>query len=230
MKWLNDIWTADLIRAFEPLTLETRGRDAIRERWSESPADKKEWLAAILKAGRLNTICAPAFIVPILSPEACQHIVERSARYRWEENDIEQPRFRIPEVVLREQDPQFEQEVKVALFAALAPFTIAIWGRLPDYYASLQLTKYNPRDRDGGNYHIDASSDYTAVIALNDDFTGGGTTLVDGLLGEITLPPVPVGYALIFDGKRTLHKGLTVTEGDRRLLTVWASNDKDKVW
>jgi predicted 2-oxoglutarate/Fe(II)-dependent dioxygenase YbiX len=230
MKWLHDIWSADRIAAFQPITLETKGRDAIRDRWSEVAPEHQGFMADLLVAGRLKTLCLPAFVVPVLSEEACAYLVQKSERYSWEENEQELPRFRIPEVVLREQDPQLEQELKVALFAALAPVTASIWGRLPDSYSSLQLTRYNPRGRDGGAYHIDATSDYTAVIALNDDFTGGGTTIVDGLLGETTIPPVPKGFALIFDGKKTLHKGLAVTSGDRLLLTVWAQNDKNKVW
>lgn len=34
-------------------------------------------------------------------------------------------------------------------------------------------------------------ADYTAVIALNDDFEGRGMAVVDGLLCEWTLLPVP---------------------------------------
>jgi len=230
LKWLHDIWSADRIAAFQPITLETKGRDAIRERWSELDPEHQGFMADLLVAGRLKTLCAAAFVIPVLSEEACAFLVQSSDAYAWEENEQEQPAFRIPEVVLREQDPQLEQELKVALFAALAPVTVSVWGRLPDSYSSLQLTRYNPRDRDGGAYHIDAASDYTAVIALNDDFTGGGTAICDGLLGEIIIPPVPKGFALIFDGKKTLHKGLAVTSGDRRLLTVWALNDKNNIW
>jgi hypothetical protein len=232
MKWLHESWTAERGKAlsvlFEANT--TRSRDAITAAWQSIPDEHRAWLGDTLKQNRLPLSCVAAFMVPVLSEEACKHIVEKGETCIWEEHEDEEPEYRMPEVVLAHADPVFDAQVKRALYAGLGPWLLGIWGRLPSRYTSVQLTRYSEADdRTQGGYHIDRDSDYTAVIALNDDFAGGGTTLVDGLLGEIHLPPVPVGWALVFDGKRTLHKGRHVTAGTRRLLTVWADN-QDGIW
>ena len=225
MKWLNQAWTEDRLAAFADLITEQGGRAAIRERWKEIPDEDRAWLSDFIQAGRLPTSCTPVFALPVFSPEACAYLIERTKALHWSENEDEEEAYRMPELVLGHTDRALDEEVKRALFAGLAPWLIGIWGRLPSTYASVQMTRYNPAEREGGNYHIDNDADYTAVIALNGDFEGGGTAIVDGLVGELPMPPLPPGFALIFDGKRTLHKGLPVTAGTRYLLTVWAAND-----
>ncbi len=225
MKWLNDIWTAERLHAFTPLLTNPTDRQSLADKWKMIPEDDRDWLCRSIEAARIPTICAPAFVLPVLSSQACQELIQRSHAYDWTENEDEAEAYRMPEVVLQHVDPACDGEVKRAMFAGLAPWLIGIWGRLPDTYASVQLARYSPDERQQGNYHIDDDADYTAVIALNNDFQGGGTAIVDGMVGEWTIPPVPPGFALVFDGKRTLHKGLPVTQGTRYLLTVWAEND-----
>lgn len=227
MRWLNDEWNEERARAFLPVITERKGRIATRNRFEQISTEVKSWALETVVNNRVPLIAAQAWILPVLSLEACDYLVEETQWLDWQPNEEEEHDYQIPEIVLSEQAPMLDQQVKDALFAGLAPWIATIYGRLPTRYASVQMTRYQPENTSKGHYHIDQDADYTAVVALNDDFVGGGTAFCDGLLGEFEVPPVPKGYALVFGGRTTLHKGLPVLEGTRRLLTVWANNDGD---
>ena len=64
--------------------------------------------------------------------------------------------------------------------------------------------------------HVDGS-DFSFVIALNDDFSGGGTKFVNGVVKK-----PQVGGAVGFCGQ-TKHQGLKVTSGTRYILAGFLS-------
>jgi hypothetical protein len=227
--WLAPCWTPERVEAFRPVILaQPKGRDAINAAWQAVPAEHRDWAAITLAEGRLPTLAAPAFVVPVLSPQACTAIVEKSRDWQFEVNEAERPAYQMDEAVIGYHDPEFDRFIKGNLADALAPWIMAIWGRLPSRWVSLQLASYSPTSTAESGYHIDDDSDVTAVLALNDDFAGGGLAIRDGLLGECTLPPLPKGYAVLFDGRRTIHRGLPVSEGRRVIMTAWSNSDGDR--
>lgn len=211
------------------LTKATNGGDyhEIQQTWKDLPQQTQDWLLGTLLNGKIQMISGNAFILPVFSPAACEWILQRAKDYDYVENiEGELEEYRIPEVVLSETDPLFFKHVGLALSNFLSPWFSMIWSAQPNVINSVQLAKYNPAERDKGNWHIDRDSDFTAVISLNPGgFTGGGTELADGPYNTVTIPPLPQGWALVFDGKRTYHQGLPVESGDRDLLVIWAEKD-----
>ena len=74
------------------------------------------------------------------------------------------------------------------------------------------LIKYNYKDQKGLEYHEDGS-EFSFIIKLNNDFSGGGTTFK---YKNIT-PEMNEGDCLIFSGQNT-HKGNNITSGTRYIL------------
>ena len=226
--WSHQDWIPHYESATQ-LSMATQEDDynGIQACWKTIPLETREWMLGTLLNGRIQMVTSNAFVVPVLSPAACEWILQRSKGYDFTENvEGELEDYRIPEAVLQEVDPKFYQHVGLALTNFLSPWFAMIWSAQPNKINSIQLAKYNPRERAGGNWHIDRDSDFTAVISLNpNSFVGGGTELADGPFNTVTIPPIPQGFALVFDGKRTPHQGLPVAEGDRDLLVVWAEKD-----
>ncbi|WP_198351268.1 2OG-Fe(II) oxygenase family protein [Flavisphingomonas formosensis] len=227
--WLHPEWTRERAYDFAPLVeAAANGREALQTAYEAIPLASREWAIRILADGRVPLLTTAAFTVPVMSPEACADLVTRSQCYDWKENDIEEAPYRIPESILAKVDPDANEIVNKLLRVALAPWFLLIWGKLPSRITSIQMAKYNPADRAGGNWHSDRDSNFTAVISLSpESFSGGGTELRDGLLSTVTVPPLPAGHALVFDGRRISHQGLPVTEGDRHLLVIWSNDDPE---
>jgi tetratricopeptide (TPR) repeat protein len=70
--------------------------------------------------------------------------------------------------------------------------------------------------------HVDEST-HSLVVALNDDYEGGGTYFFDG---NIVLRP-PKGSIISFRGDTLLHGGLAVTRDVRYILAVFMYYDVD---
>ncbi|KAG7369572.1 hypothetical protein IV203_027318 [Nitzschia inconspicua] len=70
--------------------------------------------------------------------------------------------------------------------------------------------------------HYDEST-HSCVVALNDEFDGGGTYVYD--LDEIVTPPT--GGMVSFRGNKTLHGGSPVTSGIRYILAIFLYLDND---
>jgi hypothetical protein len=73
------------------------------------------------------------------------------------------------------------------------------------------IAKYSRNGQRSLEKHVDGS-DFSFVIALNDDFTGGGTKFQTGFVGKPS-----VGSAVGFCGQ-TKHQGLGVNSGTRYIL------------
>lgn len=70
------------------------------------------------------------------------------------------------------------------------------------------------------DYHVDLD-DFSFVIPLNDDFTGGGTSFIHTGV-NITKDKIGIGDALLFCG-RNRHAGLEVLAGTRYILAGFLS-------
>jgi hypothetical protein len=163
------------------------------------------------------------FSMPFLSPEFCAGLVKESTAMTFEVNEAEEPDFRIPEVVLKHTCLQLHASLSVLFDDAMLPVAELLYGLDPKVIRSIQLAKYKPTEVGYGNWHHDFDSDFTVVVALSDDHTGGGTEIKGhGFSPCVEVPQLPIGHALIFPGKIFLHRGMPVTEGERNLLVFWS--------
>lgn len=233
MNYLNPCWTQERLDAFWTVAqaqFAGRGRKGIIEAFEGMPADIRDWARATAIQGRIHTVAAPAFVLPILSHEGCDAILAQADSYTWKENEEEEHEYQMKEAVIAHLDPEFDKMLKSVLIEGAMPWVLMTRGRLPRDFSSLQLAQYSADDRAHGSLHIDRDSNYTCVISLNPEaFEGGGTVIIDSLIGHYTMPPLPKGYGLFFDGSTTLHAGLPVTKGTRKILTAWC-HTKDDNW
>lgn len=178
------------------------------------------------------------YAAPILNPDYCQELllIADAFREEYKPNEVEQRPYQIPELVL-DRYPQLTStynELHNIGRAVLWPLFGLINCKMPNHFTTIQLAKYNPMDTPGGNWHHDEASEYTATISLDPSrYEGGGTRLrpEGALRPPIFVPPLPAGYALLFNGRQILHEGVPVTKGDRDLLVYWmVDNDNLERW
>ncbi len=81
------------------------------------------------------------------------------------------------------------------------------------YLREIFVVKYDMKGQKNLEYHTDGS-EFSFVIALNDDFKGGGTTFKHSQK-NINLN---IGDCLLFSGQNE-HKGNEITSGTRYILT-----------
>lgn len=223
---LHPDWTPDRLDAFATVVRAPTGdRQATITAFQALDQPHKDWMAETVLQGAVSLAGGNAYIVPVLSAQMCDDLLAWSDGSEWAENEGEEAPYRMEEIVIAHHDAEYDEWVKTILLYGLAPYLACVWGKLPDAFNSVQFTRYAADLRSGGAFHVDLTSKYTAVIALNDDFEGGGTRLCSGVFGSVLVPPAPKGWALLFKGRDTFHKGETVTKGTRKLLTVWADDD-----
>lgn len=223
---LHPEWTKDRAKAFETVVRSPYGdRQELIQAYSAIPAVHQQWMAETVLRGCVPLVGGNAYIVPVFSEGFCRQITQWADDRVWAENEGELPDYRMEEIVVAHHDEDYDQYLKTVLMYGLAPFLACIYGKVPDAWNSVQLTRYSAANRQGGAYHVDATSKYTAVIALNTgEFDGGGTTMWNGVFAEQHVPALPTGCALIFRGREIFHKGAPVTRGTRKLLTIWADD------
>jgi len=85
--------------------------------------------------------------------------------------------------------------------------------------ASIQIAKYNTKDKQKGAWHHDQSVRHQRWWCRSTPTADkGGATEVHN---HGVLNPLPTGHALIFPSFTNLHRGLPVESGDRYLLVFW---------
>lgn len=224
---LHPEWTRDRVAAFATVVKVPVGdRTAAIEAFGALSETDREWMAQTVLDGVVSLAGGNAYMVPVLSEAMCDDLVAWGDRRAWSENDAEEADYRMEEIVIAHHDADYDEYVKTVLMFGLAPFFSCVFGKIPDEFNSVQFTRYDDK-RAGGGYHVDATSKYTAVISLNDDFEGGGTRMASGVFGTVPVPPLPKGWALIFRGREILHRGEPITKGTRKLLTIW-TDDNDR--
>ena len=194
--------------------------DALQLYFDKHPAclGAMNWLLQF----RVSECMPTAYAVPYLHPEFCKQLMLEVHDKDFEPNVYEDAAYQIDELVTEHEVPELHQILQAVFDIAMRPVLMCLHMQEPAEIRSIQFAKYNPQGVSHGNWHHDQDSDQTVVVALNTgEFTGGGTELALDMFNCIEVPPLPVGHALIFLGKTTLHRGLYVPEGDRMLLVHW---------
>lgn len=161
---------------------------------------------------------------PLLHPDYCADLCKQQDSMQHAVNEEEEGPFQIPEVFLKAELPALYHSLGQLFRHAVVPMSQIVFRMKPVDLGSAQFAKYTPENTANGNWHFDRDSDVTAVVALSTEHTGGGTSAVPaGVERPVYVPQLPVGHAMFFLGRTTLHKGEQVEAGERRLLVFWSS-------
>lgn len=186
------------------------------------------WAMTTLSQNHIVCCGGTVYMVPLLDPGFCAGLVEQAeslaANGGWRRNDCELAPYQIPEIVVKDRD-QAMHDMLAALIKYMNIWHALICQAAPRVVGSIQFTKYTSGDCPAGSWHHDIDSDFTATVSLAPHlFDGGGTDLRISPTRSIHVPPLPAGYALLFNGQKVHHRGAQVTTGSRYLLTYWLSS------
>lgn len=170
-------------------------------------------------------IWAPGvYSMPYLSPALCNGLRLRCDELGYEPNADEEPEAQINECVLSERDPELFTQLNGAWISVMPSIANLLLQLEVKSCLSIQGAVYSPDGTAGTAWHQDIDSEFTAVVALSDpkSFVGGGTDVYRAMETH-RVPPLPVGHAMIFAGRTTLHRGVEVEAGKRHLLVHWCN-------
>lgn len=163
------------------------------------------------------------YSIPFLHPDYCDALLTEVAAMSFEVNPDENAEVQIPEITLADNCPALHSCLHGLFNNVVNPLTRVLYQLEQTKMSSIQFAQYRPDNTAHGNWHHDRDSDITLVVALSDFHKGGGTLVKPQGLGEpFEVPQLSVGHAMLFQGSRTLHKGLPVLEGARNLLVFWS--------
>lgn len=227
--WINqDIANlVELVETFECPPSPEEFISLLKERPDLS--DSYHWALEMLKASSIQCMGGMIYSIPLLDPQVCSNLIAHGEHLAkdggWARNPCEPEEFQIPEIVLAKRSPA-TFKVLEGLIRYINVFHAILYQRVPQSVSSIQFTKYTPETTNQGNWHHDLDSDFTVVVSLNPElFEGGGTEVIADPMRTITIPPLPAGHALIFNGKMIRHRGMEVTKGSRYLLTYWLNSE-----
>lgn len=174
-------------------------------------------------AGGFRQFTSGVYSIPFLHPAYCEKLLDEIAAMSFEVNPDEAAEVQIPEITLSDNCPALHSCLHGLFNNVVNPLTRVLYQLEQTKMTSIQFAQYRPDNTAHGNWHHDRDSDITLVVALSDFHEGGGTMVKPQGLGEpFVVPQLPQGHAMLFQGSRTLHKGLPVTEGARNLLVFWS--------
>lgn len=163
------------------------------------------------------------YSIPFLHPGYCEKLLTEIAAMSFAVNPDEAAEVQIPEITLGDNCPALHSCLHGLFNNVVNPLTRVLYQLEQTKMTSIQFAQYRPDNTAHGNWHHDRDSDITLVVSLSDFHEGGGTMVKPQGLGEpFVVPQLPQGHAMLFQGSRTLHKGLPVTEGARNLLVFWS--------
>lgn len=163
------------------------------------------------------------YSIPFLHPDYIQDLLTEITLMSFEVNPDEEAEVQIPEITLQDTCPSLFQCLYSMFVHVVNPLSKVLYQLEPKFMRSIQFAQYTPEEVAKGHWHHDKDSDITLVVALTDHHKGGGTMVKPQGLGEpFEVPQLPVGHAMLFQGSKTLHQGLPVTEGTRNLLVFWS--------
>ena len=90
---------------------------------------------------------------------------------------------------------------------------------------NISLTQYY--DGRWLNLHLDSTSQFTTVIVLSEDFIDGRFALTNSsniLINDCEKFDLNIGESISFDGSKTYHGVLPVTNGIRYALNIWMTD------
>ncbi|MSQ83041.1 MAG: hypothetical protein EXR77_09025 [Myxococcales bacterium] len=91
------------------------------------------------------------------------------------------------------------------------------WGGLVDGSPFSFVVKYCEQTQVGTGEHHDFKGYATLTIVLNNAFVGGGTYFP----AQNCTVHARKGDAVLFSGRRDLHRAMPVEQGTRYVVTVW---------
>ena len=157
------------------------------------------------------------YTVPVFTETFCKILLDEITNAEFIPNDSEDELRQIPEYILNVKNPALYDSLMKVVMSILNPIFYTIWQQVA-FAGNIQVANYNPKGKQKGAWHHDASSDITVVVPLNTgSYQGGGTEFYK----RGKLDPLPNGTALIFPAMTHLHRGLAVEDGDRFLLVFW---------
>jgi hypothetical protein len=175
------------------------------------------------RQGLMHRQVSGVYSIPFLHPDYCEKLLTEIAAMSFEVNPDEDAEVQIPEITLGDNCPTLHSCLHGLFNNVVNPLTRVLYQLEQTRMTSIQFAQYRPDNTAHGNWHHDRDSDITLVVALSDFHKGGGTMVKPQGLGEpFVVPQLPQGHAMLFQGSRTLHKGMPVTEGSRNLLVFWS--------
>jgi hypothetical protein len=156
----------------------------------------------------------------ILSLKECKKVIKLSENYglknEWSKNrHISYPTTDI----LIKNIPDLNNFIENIVYTKIIPF-YKLYYKIPSEFLVIDeifIVKYSMNGQKLLRAHEDGS-DFSFIITLNKDFSGGGTHFIN-LKEDITCS---VGDTIIFCGKNR-HKGIEITKGTRYILTGFLS-------
>lgn len=168
------------------------------------------------------------YAVRYLDPAFCAQLVKAFKSVQFVPNTEEPVDAQIPELVLRDASYGLYECLRGLHAGYIQKLAAILFGQKVTECQSIQAARYTPENTPHGCWHTDHDSEATLVVALTDDHEGGGTEVYQGpMLPTITVPQLPVGWAMMFNGRHHLHQGLPVTKGERHLLVHWYKFSED---
>lgn len=166
------------------------------------------------------------YSVPYLAPALCIALSDHFDKLGFEPNEDEEPEARINECVLNHTDPALFTNLNGMFYAYMRPLANLLLQLDVKSCLAIQGAVYTPDGTSGTAWHKDIDSEFTVTVALSEPkrFNGGGTSIWRDDF-EFNVPPLPIGHALLFAGRTTLHKGDEVIDGARHLLVHWANQN-----
>ena len=152
----------------------------------------------------------------VLTKKECQNIINEGIEYA-KNNKWEQSRHRnyptTDNEITKEWDiwELINNKIKKRIFPKMEKLFKLQKNKLN--VTELFLVKYDEKGQRELKYHEDGS-EFSFIITLNDDFTGGGTTFKHNK--KLIKPKI--GDCLIFSGQN-IHKGNYIKSGTRYILT-----------
>lgn len=188
-----------------------------------------EWVEALMEVREYGVepgtkpFSSGVYSIPFLNPKYCDDLLTEIAAISFEVNPDEEEEVQIPEITLQDNCPALHSCLHGLFNNVVNPLTKVLYQLEQERMSSIQFAQYRPDNTARGNWHHDKDSDITLVVALSDFHKGGGTMVKPQGLGKpFVVPQLPVGHGMLFQGSRTLHMGLPVTEGARNLLVFWS--------
>lgn len=170
----------------------------------------------------------------LFTEELCDHLVSVADCNKdlFASNEEEGEAYRIPELITADYRDMEELDdlLKEIGREVLWPIFHVMFGNPPNYFSSVQFARYEHPTNVGTGWHSDTTSEASCVVSLAPELhEGGGTILMpDGAFGPpMYIDPLPKGHAILFNGRKTLHRGLELKSGVRNLMVYWMGNRED---
>lgn len=172
-----------------------------------------------------HVVGSGVYSFPFYSPEHCAAVMLELRPLSYDVNNAEPHEAQIKECVLQHECRPLYDCAAVLWRAVCPALAMLLWNLEPETISSIQAAKYTPETTAGTDWHTDAESDVTLVVALTDTHEGGGTAVHRGFYqgADVFVKSLPIGHAMFFLGRTMLHKGLPVTDGERNLLVHWTN-------